>query len=487
MPRLSLLIASTLLLGATLPAQAAKPRSAAWTAASESHTYTAIPVASDDTINPLRGYYRWQNQELVPQSAPAKDAYRRYYWKDLEGAAGQYNFSAILNDLAAAKSQGRKFAFRVRMMAGYEDNQLYLPSYVVGNAACQAGCGFWADTDSAVPGLTFIPDWNDGWLQQRARALLSALAAALGPNNPDIAWIDVGMYGQYGEWALRSSAYASPPAGIVAATNASKREFAKMHFDAFPAQQHVMFIPYSNKDALSYGLLEQTITSRPVGLRADCLSRYGYFDQWTNRPTEWAPFANQWQKAPVVSEFCPFTSGDPQNNPATARQQAAAFHISLFSNGNFETSRPDAERWSALTAQEQNDLLMLARESGYRYGVDSSTVSLSDSGALTVTATLRNHGSAPAYEAWQVKVELVNSGGAIVWQAPLNANLGALAGGGVTATTQGSWSLPLLATGDYTLRLVARDSSSSPRAPLKWVVSERASDGGLAIATLRKR
>ena len=130
---------------------------------------------------------------------------------------------------------------------------------------------------------------------------------------------------------------------------------------------------------------------------------------------------------------------------------------------------------------------MLARESGYRYGVDSSTVSLSDSGALTVTATLRNHGSAPAYEAWQVKVELVNSGGAIVWQAPLNASLGALAGGGVTATTQGSWSLPLLASGDYTLRLVARDSSSSPRAPLKWVVSERASDGGLAIASLRKR
>ncbi|WP_342113358.1 DUF4832 domain-containing protein [Pseudoduganella sp. OTU4001] len=485
MSRLNFLLASTLL-AATGPALAA-PKTTGWTSLNASRTYTAIPVASDDTINPLRGYYRWQNQELVPQSAPAKDAYRRYYWKDVESAEGQYNFSAILADLATAKSQGRKFAFRLRMMAGYDDNQLYAPAYIVNHASCTAGCGFWADTDAAVPGLTFIPDWNDPWLQQRSRALLAALAAALGPDNPDIAWIDVGMFGQYGEWALRSSAYASPPAGITAATNTSKREFAKMHFDAFPNQQHVMFIPYSNKDALTYGLLEQTITSKPVGLRADCLSRYGYFDQWTNRPAEWAAFANQWQKAPVVSEFCPFSSGDAQSNPATARQQAAAFHVSLISNGNFQTSLPDAQRWSSLTAAEQNDLLMLARESGYRYAVSSSTVNLTSTGGLTLTTTLRNDGSAPAYEAWMVNAELVNSAGAVVWTAPTAVNLKSLVGGGASAVWQSSWTLPALLAGDYTLRLAARDSGSSPRAALKWTIMERAADGTLALATLRRR
>jgi len=484
MSRLNYLIAIALLAASAAPATAG-PKG--WTAMNASRTYTAIPAASDDTVNPLRGYYRWQNQELVPQAAPAKDAYRRYYWKDLEAAEGQYNFSAILNDLATARSQGRKFAFRLRMMAGYDDNVVYAPAYIVNSANCQAGCGFWADTDATVPGQTFIPDWNDPWLQQRSRALLAALAAALGPNNPDIAWIDVGMYGQYGEWALRSSAYASPPAGITAATDASKREFAKMHFDAFPNQQHVMFIPYSNKDALTYGLLEQTVTGKPVGLRADCLSRYGYFDQWTNRPAEWAAFAGQWQKAPIVSEFCPFTSGDPQNNPATARQQAAAFHITLFSNGNFETSRPDAERWGALSAAEQNDLLMMARESGYRYVVASSTVNLTAGGALTLTTMLRNDGSAPSYETWQVNAELVNSSGTVVWTGQTPANLKSLLGSGASASYQGNWALPALPTGDYTLRLAARDTSASPRAPLKWSIGERAGDGTLAVATLRRR
>ncbi|MCE3260953.1 MAG: hypothetical protein K0R43_32 [Pseudoduganella sp.] len=484
MSRLNFLIASALLAAAT-PALAG-PKSG-WAALSQSRSYSALPVASDNTINPLRGYYRWQNQELVPQSAPAKDAYRRYYWKDLETAEGQYNFSAVLSDLAAAKSQGRKFAFRLRMMAGYDDNQLYAPAYIVNHASCTAGCGFWSDTDAAVPGLTFIPDWNDPWLQQRSRALLSALASALGPENPDIAWIDVGMYGQYGEWALRSSAYGNAPAAITPATNASKREFAKLHFDAFPNQQHVMFIPYSNKDALTYGLLEQTITSKPVGLRADCLSRHGYFDQWTNRPAEWAAYANQWQKAPVVGEFCPFASGDPLNNPATARQQAAAFHVSLIGNGNFQTSLPDAQRWPSLTAAEQNDLLMLGRETGYRYAVSSSTVSLTAAGQLTLTAMLRNDGNAPAYEAWKVNAELVNGAGAVVWSGPTSVNLKSLPGGGTSAAWQNSWALPALPAGDYSLRLVARDTSAAPRAPLKWAITERAADGTLAVATLRRR
>jgi hypothetical protein len=475
-----------LLVFAALPAAAQK---GSWDAVSTSRTYPVLAVAADDTINPLRGYYRWQNQELVPQSAPARDAYRRYYWRDLEPVAGQYDFSAVLADRDAAVASGRKFAFRVRMMAGYDDDQAYVPAWLVNHPQCLVGCGFWADADAADPGLTFVPDWNDAFVQARARALLQALATALGGDR-DLAWIDVGLYGQYGEWALRSSVYAAPPAGIVPATNASKREFAKMHFEAFPTARHVMFVPYSNKDALTYGLLEQTITTRPVGLRVDCLSRYGYFDQWSNRPTEWAAFADTWKRAPFVAEFCPFESGDPLNNPATARQQAATYHLSTVGNGNFATSLPDAQRWSSLTAAEQSDLLMLAREMGYRYAVAATTLALNPQGGLTLDATLANHGNAPSYEPWAVSVELVNSKGQVTWQGALPAVLGDLTGGGSTQAMHQAWTLPKsLASGTYTLRLVARDARTAGtlRPLLKWVDSGRDADGGLTVATLRKR
>lgn len=468
----------------------AAPRTG-WESVSETRFYNARPLATDDTINPMRGYHRWQNQELVPQSSPAQDAFRRYYWRDLEGAEGQYNFTAILADLGAARQQGRKFAFRLRMMAGYDDDLQYGPAYLAGNPRCAHGCGFWADADPLDPGLTWVPDWNDPYLIERSRALLAALAAAIGPTDA-IAWIDVGLFGQYGEWALRSSVYASPPPGITAVTPASKRAFARMHFEAFPSQQHVMFVPYANKDALSYGLLEQTITARPVGLRVDCLGQYGYFNQWSNRPAEWAPFASQWQKAPFVAEFCPFESAEAQNGPAVARQQAAAYHITSIGNANFALSKPDAERWASFTAAEQSDLLMLGRESGHRYAVGKTSVSLAGDGQLTLGATIVNHGSAPSYEPWKVQVELLNGGAALVWSATLPATLGTLHGAGMSQAVQGSWRLPALASGTYTLRLVARDARTpvlpgEARLALKWVVNERGADGGLTLRTLRRR
>ncbi len=458
-----------------------------WEASNSTRSFTAIALANDTTINPMRGFYRWQNQELVPQSAPALDSYRRYYWRDLETAEGQYNFTSIVNDLQTARSQGRKFAFRLRMMSGYDDDVLYAPAYLVNNPLCQQGCGFWADTDAADPGLTFIPDWNDPYLMQRSRALLQALAQTIGADNDAIAWIDVGMYGQYGEWAMKSAAYTSPPAGITPVTDANKREYAKMHFDVFPRQQHVMFIPYSNKDALSYGLFQQTITTKPVGLRVDCLSRFGYFDQWTNRPTEWDLFKNQWQKAPFVAEFCPFKSGDTQNNAATAREQAATFHISNVGNGNFATNLPDADRWNSFTPTEKADILALGRELGYRYSVDNATVAVTTAGQLTVTTTVRSLGNAPTYEPWTVQIELVNSSGVVKWSGPLTLNLSNLLGAGVTQSVQGSWTLPTLSADLYSVRLAARDKRSNPRAALKWVVSERSADGTLVIGSVRRR
>jgi hypothetical protein len=483
MKRIAVVLSAALLGCAAVHAWAA-PKTG-WESVSETRFYTARPLATDDTINPMRGYHRWQNQELVPQASPALDSFRRYHWRDLESAEGQYNFTAILADLAAARQQGRKFAFRLRMMAGYDDDIQYGPAYLAGNAQCAAGCGFWADADPLDPGLTWVPDWNDPYLMARARALLAALAAAIGPTDA-IAWIDVGIFGQYGEWALRSSVYASPPAGIVPVTLANKREYARMHFEAFPTQQLVMFVPYSNQDALRYGLLEQAITAKPVGLRVDCLGQYGYFNQWSNRPAEWAPFAGQWQKAPFVGEFCPFESGEAQNGPAVARQQAGAYHISSIGNGNFALSRPDAERWGSFTPAEQADLLMLGRESGYRYAIDKTSVALAGDGQLTLGATIVNHGSAPSYEPWTVQVELINGAGALAWSASLPATLGSLHGGGTGQALQGSWRLPALATGTYTLRLVAR-APAAARSPMQWVVNERSADGGLTVRTLRRR
>lgn len=466
-----------------------KPSASGWEAKNVAPTFQALGLDADASVNPLKGYYRWRGLEVVPQSERALDAYQRYQWRDLEPSPGAFNFSSLLGDLAAARSEGRKFAFRIRMMAGYDDGQVYLPADLVNHPSCAAGCGFWADDDATRAGLTFVPDWNDPYLQQRARQLMTALASALGSSTADLSWIDVGLYGQYGEWTIHSGLYAAAPAGISPITEASKRLFADLHFQAFPSVRQVMFALYSNRDALNYGLNQQTLTQLPVGLRVDCLSRNGFFDQWLNHPADWAMFSTRWQTAPFIAEFCNFESGDPLNNPATARQQAAQFHISSIGNGNFANAVSLSQRWASLSTQEQSDMTLLGREAGHRYALSKATVGLTAAGVLSVAAELKNMGNAPAYEPWSVRVELRSGTGAVVWSGALPGSLAASLGGGSSQTPSASWSLPNgLAAGTYTLQLIVRSGqSTAPRRSLVLANAERAADGAVALTTLRKR
>lgn len=460
----------------------------AWQAQTLSKSFTALAPSTDDTVNPMRGYYRWRGQEKVTQVSPALDAYQRYRWKDLETSPGTYNFATVLSDLQTAKSQGRKFALRVQMMLGYDDGQVYMPSYLVNHASCQNGCGWWADYDAGTPGLTFVPDWNDPYVQQRASAMLLALSAALGSQD-DIAWIDIGLFGQWGEWALSSGInYATAPAGITAATDASKREFVDMHLRAFPTRQMVMLAIYSRYNEVRYATTQQTIASKPVGMRIDCLGRGGFMNQWTHHPTEWATLQNVWKTAPFVAEYCPFLSGSVVDGPLVAQQQVRDFHISTVGNGNIGDLSVNS--WASFTPTEQQQFIQVGREAGYRYRVDTANVGLTGNGLLTVSAVVRNDGNAPTYEPWDVLLELTNGSGTVVWSQALVGDLKTNQGAGASQSFSTSVQLPAQATGDYTLKMVARDArrlSATPvRAPLRWTVAERTTDGGVDLATLRK-
>jgi hypothetical protein len=495
--RVRRILAFTLLAACAGMAHAGKKPPGAWDPVSATTSHSLKPVATDDTVNPMRGFHMWQNQFLAPVDKGTRDAFRRYYWRDFETSEGVYNFTLLIEDMKKARDNGRKFAFRLRMMAGYADtNELFTPAHMVGNPQCLSGCGFWYDANPAdAGGKTFIPDWNDPYVIARSRALLGALKTRIEQEGllNSIAWIDVGMYGQYGEFVLQE-VYGSQPPGITKVTPENKREYAKMHFDIFPEQQHVMFVPFSNEEVLDWGLRVQTITTKPVGLRVDCLSQDGYFKQWSDRSSHWIPFENQWKKAPFVAEFCPFKSPDledPLDNPATARAQAAFYHISTIGNGNFQLHKPDADRFSTLTPQDQSDLLMLGREMGYRYGVERTVVTVAN-GVLNFTATIRNDGNAPTYEPWSVRVELVNSSGAVSWTGLLGAfNLNTLYGAGSSQMVQASFTLPALAAGNYQLRMSARDTRPSTvispaRAPLFWI-NDGATSDGFTVRTLVRR
>ena len=116
------------------PSPAPTPAAPAWTVVSVNTTLAPLPIASDLTPNPGRGYHRWRaNPAAVPlgDSAPPLAAFQRYRWNELEGATpGQYTLSSLVAARDAARAAGQQFAFRLQAMRGYGTETLDVPTYL---------------------------------------------------------------------------------------------------------------------------------------------------------------------------------------------------------------------------------------------------------------------------------------------------------------------------------------------------------------------
>ena len=481
------------------PSPAPAPASPGWTVVSVNTTLAPLPIASDLTPNPGRGYHRWRaNPAAVPlgDSAPPLAAFQRYRWNELEGATpGQYTLSSLVAARDAARAAGQQFAFRLQAMRGYGTETLDVPSYLHGAGTARPECSapkpacVWsAPMPATVPPTppTLVPNWNHPYVLARMQALLQAVAAALGDTS-DLAWIDVGLYGQYGEWALSNTNVVYTPAvqaqGITPVTNATKRSIAQMRFDVFPNAQHAMFIPYTNLDALQYGLFQQTTTTLPVGLRWDCLAQAGYMNQWTNRPADWALIADRWKTAPWVAEFCPFGPGGAQTNAANALQQVRDFHVSTIGNGNLNAP------WTSFSASEQADLAAAGREAGYRLALGPASVTVLTPNTMQLQLRVDNTGNAPLYAPWQLQAQLRNATGQVVDQLVLLT--AAQARGvlpGQPAHINTLWTTPDMPAGDYTVHLawVRQPALAALPQTLRWNMQGIEADGSVRLATLRK-
>jgi hypothetical protein len=413
-----------------------------------------------EIVNPMRGLYRWNNQEYAPQPRPAYDSYERYAWRDLEPWRGHYDFSVIERDLEAAQRAGRKHAIRIRAMIHGQGP--VVPDYLVE----AMGRGWWSHG-------TYVPDWNDPDFVERMHALIAELGRRYN-GDPRLAWVDVGFYGNWGEWHTWPLSY---PAwnGAVDMSSANKRQIVDQMAAAFPSTRLIM--GSEDEDTLVYALRKYPT----MGWRRDSLGSWIFDENSTfrnlrQRSAEWDLVMERWQTAPIISEFI---SPNDQRDPDVyrlAQQQADEYHVSLVSNGN---TLP----WNSLSHSGRTALLDLGKQVGYRLVLSDLAISeeLRPGDAFAVTSRWINRGNAPIYERWRPTLELRDDRGRVRWAGRLTVDLTDLLPSDSPTRTADRFRLPeTFPAGTYALVLVVRDPTSY-REPLALAVAGQHQGGSYQL------
>jgi hypothetical protein len=387
---------------------------AAVSLAVQAHEFKPEMMADDtEMTNPMRGFYTWLHKNVAPQPTPAQDSYQRFSWAQLEKVQDQYNFSMIDRELDQLP-KGGKFGFRIFALNGDFSwmNGIDVPAYLVEHPA--KGFFLPANPKNTSYPKSFVPDWNDPFFLERAELLLTALGNKY-DGDPRIAWVDIGMYGNWAEWHTSGLSnfprgripYADTalnPQGAEPGTLETRKRIVDAHAKAFKKTRLIMMT--DDKVALAYAL--RLPTSIPVGIRRDSWGDSHFSQDLLSSDMPAADqelVTNRWKVAPFIVES--FGGAGAFNVGAQGLvDQVENFHVSLVGNGGF------ASQWEPLSPENQQGVLKAGRRSGYRFAI--TAVKLPDSVPAGSRVPLQthwiNHGVAPAYESWRVEFLLTKPG-----------------------------------------------------------------------------
>jgi hypothetical protein len=348
---------------------------------------TVIPLSAPEIGNPWRGptYF---GSESPPPNWPLVDHYNRWCWSEIEPTEGRYNLAPIEHVLADAKAHGGKGGFTIMPVNTTDQTGSCLPPYL----RSQIG----------EP-----PDWNNPLYLSRLQALISAISQKYA-HDPRLGWVDIFAYGNWNEWNLSELAH------TTIATPATKRAIIKMNVQAFPQQRLVLDIDAYMGDDGGFDALSYALNLSPrIGIRMNCLgdpSMGGAVYDFSALPVA----RNRWKTAPGIVEYCSGPSFQ------AAQNQITQYHFAVIGDGG-----NNIDSFSRYSASDQNLMEQNYKTSGYRFVLDSLTTptQLEGGGGFTVTTKWSNVNVTPAYNPWDIMVQLRSDSGAVAWQGKSQLDL----------------------------------------------------------------
>jgi hypothetical protein len=362
----------------------------------QSNYRTIKPQTSNNAIlNPGKGWvlYGLPSDHSASTMAYASVGYIRYDWSTIEPVEGQYNWSVIDYALEAWKAQGKQFAFGVMNANSSDWNIQYVtPQWVFADGASYVKSQT-LDNLTLKTGIQYEPVWNDPVFLQKLKDFVTALAQRY-DNNPNIAFIDVRSYGNWGEQHV----YGIPPS--VALSPADVQKHIQLYADAFKRVQ--IIVPWGTSD---YNSIYDWAVNNKIGMRRDGIMVDSDGSELTR--------ANG--KAPSVFEFYGSYQWLVSNgywSDATLRTDLSIGKPSYIGMGQWGNDS------DIMLANEQSLIHDLANQMGYYFVLASATIpsAISNNNATNISLSWSNQGITYLYESCMVAVALLDSSGNVVQQ-----------------------------------------------------------------------
>ena len=255
--------------------------------------------------------------------------YNRYDWADLEPEDGRYDWTKLEKDLEAGRKYGIPACFRV-MCANSGASKPVTPTWVWKKGA---RCRTWEAvcyTGAIVTNTS--PVFEDEVFQRLHRRFLTAFAAKY-DGDPRLCGLDLGSYGNWGEWHCGKLPPQVPselepqfreearhvrigsPAGkeLYLRIHASRKwtkpdrldregmkPYVDMYLDNF-RKTDIVFMT-DGAEVLDYAIGDEPVPR--VGLRRDGIGLEGHFKRWIGSPTyaHVTRMADVWKSKPIWFE-----------------------------------------------------------------------------------------------------------------------------------------------------------------------------------------
>lgn len=470
-------------------------------------TVDTVLASSLDLLTPQRGANtfftntQWANVPDPAVSTWSIDNYYRFLWVLVETGNGVFNWTDFNNQVNTSISRRQRFEFRVETLDTDAPGVYTLPN--VGGAflvypqflhtQMQAETlKDWSYNNGSFN--VWIPNWNSPSYLSAWQTFCVALNNHIMitsfngvPYSSVISKIDIAGFGNYSEWHSFPFINSYPNPGQVA-TTATLNQIIDIHLAAYPqwpAMGNINMFVGEVPAATGYHAFFSTNLWGRIGILND---HFGWTATYNNDvPNNTRNFNGvvfgtqiqiQYQVAPIAGEPMNSASAVTTGGPCAfwhMQTEILAYHASQFNNQNGT---------GVSGACVNANYLASSKSCGYKVKMKSGTVStnIPKGGNLQLNLIWGNSGIAPNYENWQVRVDLRNAGGTVVFTGQ-SGFLIKFFQPGVAPVFTDNFNIPTLPTGTYSVRVTVIDPLAY-RAPLPLYNTNPAADGSYLLTTI---